>query len=82
MSDRNAMPDDRTEVLAALRHGIERSLLLAQTLAGNPLIASEARSLTGRLQSIQAEVDAIACSRERPLPDNSLGWHLPISIWE
>lgn len=82
MSDPKATPDDRAEVLATLRHGIERSLLLAHSLAGDPLIAAEARSLTGRLQSIQAEVEAIACFRERPRRDDDRSWEQPFPIWE
>jgi hypothetical protein len=81
MSDPNALPDDRAEVLAALRHGLERSLLLASTLADHPTVGAEARSLGGRLEAIQAEVEAIAFFRDRRLPGQEPNWPRSASIW-
>jgi hypothetical protein len=81
MSNANPFFDDRAEVLAALRHGIERSLLLASTLADDPAVGAEARNLSGRLEAIQAEVEAIAFFRDRRLPGQEPNWPRSTSIW-
>lgn len=54
----------RGEVLAHLRHGLRQSSRLAEQLAGDTNVGSEALGLLGRLQAIRAELDAMAAGQD------------------
>jgi hypothetical protein len=48
----------RGQVLVHLRRGVRQSARLAEQLAGDAIVGSEALGLLGRLQAIRAELDA------------------------
>lgn len=64
MSARN---DDaeRGALLVQLRHGLRKSSQLAQHLATDPLLESEAHGLLGRLNAIRAEVETLEAAQPR-----------------
>jgi hypothetical protein len=49
---------NRGQVLVHLRHGIRETSRLAEQLASDAIVGSEALGLLGRLQAIRAELDA------------------------
>lgn len=70
--------DDRLEVLGALQHGLDRTLLLARTMFDDPVVGSEARGLHSQLTAIQAEVDLIAAAGRRRNGRDGDGWNNPV----
>lgn len=56
----------RGKVLIHLRHGIQQSSDLAEQLANDAIVGSEALGLLGRLHAISAELDALSFSGHDP----------------
>lgn len=68
----------RGEVLIHLRHGIRRSCRLAEQLATDSIVGSEAQALLGRLNAITAELEGLNLTRPDPQqPHNDPVWYKP-----
>jgi hypothetical protein len=75
-------PDDRSEVLVALRHGLDRTLLLARTMFDDPLVGSEARAFHSQLAAIQAEVDWIEGGKRPPVSSGDRISGQGLMLWQ
>lgn len=68
----------RGEVLIHLRHGIRRSSRLAEQLAHDAIVGTEALALLGRLNAIGAELDSLCFAGSDPRQAfNDLFWNKP-----
>jgi hypothetical protein len=68
----------RGKALVHLRHGIRQSTQLAEQLAGDAIVGSEAQGLLGRLNAIRAELDSMAFSAvDRRRAQNDPFWSEP-----
>ncbi len=52
-------PREGGDLMLQLRHGLRQSRLLAEHLSGDPLVGAEARTLLGRIEAIQQEIEAM-----------------------
>jgi len=56
----------RGNILVNLQHGVSRSSLLAERLASDAIVGSEALALLGRLRAIGSELDRFATTKVDP----------------
>lgn len=68
----------RGKMLIHLRHGIRQSTRLAEELARDAVVGSEAQGLLGRLRAIRSELDGLAFSNVDPRrAQNDPFWNEP-----
>lgn len=69
MSGKSPAPE-YGNLLPRLRHGLQKSRLLAEHLAPDPLVGSEARALLSRIEAIQQEIEILRL--EKPDASHSI----------